>query len=177
MAAGLARVAVVALVAAGCAHTPPDAAPPPSSASPLLGGATPTFRRETLRGERFDAAGQAGRVMIVDFFAGYCVPCRRALPSLEALHRRRPELAIVGVSLDASASGAAALVAQYGLSFPVVHDAGGVLAGRFRVTELPASFVIQGGQVVWAGGGDQPAGALVRAAEAVLRGPTTVARR
>ena len=124
-------------------------------------------------GQRFDSATAAGQVLLLDFFASSCPPCRRSLPALQALHRRQRQqqspLIIVGVSLDEDLGSARALVARYALTFPVVHDGGHVLAGRFRVTELPASFVIdRRGQVAWAGGGDQPEGALERAALAVL---------
>jgi thiol-disulfide isomerase/thioredoxin len=163
----------LSVVGGGCAHPAAPATTPPSSPSRLLGAPAPAFRRPTLQGASFDTEATSGRVVVVDFFAEYCGPCRRALPALEALHRRRPELSIVGVSLDPDGAAASRLVARYRLTFPVVHDPGSVLAGRFRVTELPASFVIgRGGSVVWAGGGDQPEGALAMAAEAALGQPS-----
>jgi len=181
---GIAPAALMAVLGSwllACAHPPsPPLAPPPSSASRLLGATAPSFRRPTVQGGQFDSAEAAGRVLVVDFFAAYCDPCRRSLPALQALHRRRPDLTVVGVSLDADPGVARAMVARYGLTFPVVHDAGSVLAGRFRVTELPASFVAdRDGQVAWAGGGDQPEGALARAAETTLGQPaaTVAARR
>jgi peroxiredoxin len=168
----MARAAVLAMSGAwllACAHGQPPPALPPSSSSQLLGGQAPSFRRPTVQGLDFDSGRAAGRVMVVDFFAAYCEPCRRSLPALQALHRRRPDLAIVGISLDASPAEARTLIARYGLTFPVVHDAGNVLAGRFRVTELPASFVAgRDGRITWAGGGDQPAGALARVAEDLM---------
>jgi thiol-disulfide isomerase/thioredoxin len=168
------RIAPAVLVAAlgtspqlGCGHATPA---PASSPSRLLRGEAPSFRRATVQGGDFDTASASGRVLIVDFFAAYCGPCRRSLPALQALHRRRPDLAVVGVSLDAAPDTAAALIARYQLSFPVVHDAGAVLAGRFRVTELPASFVAdRAGRVAWVGGGDQPEDALARAVEVAAR--------
>ena len=55
-----------------------------------------------------------------------------------------------------------------GSRFPVVHDAGNVLAGRFRVTDLPATFVIDGaGRIAWVSGPGQSDGALDRAVAAV----------
>jgi peroxiredoxin len=59
-------------------------------------------------------------------------------------------------------------VARHHLTFPVVHDAGNVLAGRLRVTELPVSFVVDGhGRIRWVGGPDQPDDALARAVSAL----------
>ena len=68
---------------------------------------------------------------------------------MQALHRRHPKLVVLGISLDADIDVARALVARHGLTFPVIHDPQGILAGRFRVTEIPASFVVDhGGRVL-----------------------------
>ena len=167
-------VAVVLFSAAlGCAHAGGAPAPPPtSSPSRLLGEALPTFRRPTLQGATFDTAASPKQLIVVDFFADYCKPCQRSLPALEALHRRQPGLTIVGVSLDDTPDRAWRSVKRHGLTFPVIHDAGNVLAGRMRVTELPISFVADAsGRVRWVGGPDQPADALERAVATYSREP------
>ena len=163
-----APLAFALLCTLACAHA---AGPPPaSSPSKLLGGAVPAFRRPTLQGGTFDSAAAAGQIVVVDFFADYCQPCQRTLPALEALHRARPGLTIVGVSLDETPDRAWRSVRRHGLTFPVIHDAGNVLAGRLRVTELPISFVFDGGgHVRWVGGPEQPADALERTVAALAR--------
>jgi cytochrome c biogenesis protein CcmG/thiol:disulfide interchange protein DsbE len=172
------RLSVLLLLAAGaaalagaCGHSSPPGPPPPSSQSRILGAPVPAFRRPSVQGGTFDTAEADGRVLVVDFFADYCRPCQRTLPRLEALHRAEPRLVVVGVSLDGDAAGAWKSIGRHHLSFPVVHDAGNVLAGRFRVTELPFAFVIDGsGRVRFAAGPDQPEDALGRAALATLGG-------
>ena len=90
--------------------------------------------------------------MLIDFFAEHCVPCVKSLPVIEALHRAQPNLAVVGVSEDDAADGARRMVARHGLTFPVVHDPEHALAGRYRVNELPATFVVDArGVVRWHG--------------------------
>jgi len=96
---------------------------------------------------------------------------QRTLPRLEALHEAEPQLVVVGVSLDDDAAGAWKSIGRHHLTFPVVHDAGNVLAGRFRVTDLPFAFVIDGaGRVRFAAGPEQPDDALARAARSALGG-------
>jgi peroxiredoxin len=162
--------ALAPLLAGACAHAPAPGPPPPSAPSPLLGQEAPAFRRPTVQGPVFDMAGARGRVLVVDFFAA---PCQRALPALEALHEARPDVEIVGVSLDDGVEGAVAMIHRHHLTFPVVHDTEHVLAGRFRVTDLPTSFVADaGGHIVWSGG---PAQAASESDDALLRAVTAVA--
>jgi peroxiredoxin len=164
-------LAGVALVLTACAHQEPAAPPPPSSPSPVLNQAVPAFRRPTMQGPTFDTAEVGTRVMVVDFFAAYCRPCQKALPALEALHRERPDVTIVGVSLDDAPEAAARMINRHRLTFPVIHDRGHVLAGRFRVTELPTAFVVDGsGRIIWMAGPAQPEDALPRAVSAWAKG-------
>jgi peroxiredoxin len=144
---------------------------PPSQASPLLGAPAPEFRRPTVQGSAF-ASGAAGQVLVVEFFAEYCAPCQLRLAQAERLRAAHPDLALVGVSLDESPDAAAAAVRRHRLSFPVVHDAGHVLAGRYRVTALPAAFVVSEGIVRWVGGPGQPDRALADAIRAALEAGT-----
>jgi len=157
---------------AACAHPAPPAAPPPSSPSRMLDAELPSFKRPTLQGGTFDSSSATGHLLVIDFFADYCRPCQRKLPELEALHRKRPELSIVGVSLDETGDAALKSVRRHHLTFPVVHDSNNVLAGRMRVTELPVSFVVDGqGRIRWVGGADQPEDALARVVAALTSSP------
>lgn len=121
----------------GCAGSPP----PPSAPSPLLGKPLPSIRRPTLAGGALATDDLAGRTVVVKFFAKYCEPCKRTLPEAQRLHETRPDVAIIGVSEDERASEAQETAQRYGLTFPVVHDRSNVLAGKFRVRELPVTFV------------------------------------
>src|SRR5882672_4009553 len=142
-------VIAVFLAATSCSHT---VAPPPTTPSPLLERATPRLRARALDGSSVDTDGLRGRVIVIDFFAEHCAPCAVSLPVIESLHQRMPEVAFVGVSEDDDAAGAARLVRRLNVSFSVVHDGDRGLAGRFRVVDLPATFVVDAGGVVrWRG--------------------------
>ena len=141
---------------------------PASAPSPLAGKPLPDVSRRTLDGTKIDTKTLRGKVVVVKFFAEYCGPCKKTLPAAEALHREMPDVAFVGVSEDESASTANEIVARYRISFPVVHDAGQMLSGKFRVSEMPATFVAGAdGTVRWVGGVDQSEDTLRRAIRAV----------
>jgi peroxiredoxin len=139
----------------------------PSDPSPLLSRPSPDFRRQALDGSVVETTAWRGRVVLVDFFAEHCAPCARSLPSIEALHRAMPDVVVLGVSEDDDAVGAQRMVERHSLSFPVVYDDGHALAGRFRVTDMPATFVVDArGLVRWQGSGESTddLGAVVRSA-------------
>jgi thiol-disulfide isomerase/thioredoxin len=114
----------------------------------------PTLTANGASGPMLSLHELAGRPIVVDFFAEYCQPCMRSLPELEQLHHDRPEIALVGVAEDPDLDTSVRLVQQLGLDFPIVYDQEHVLAGRYRVDGLPATFVIdRAGVVRWVSDG------------------------
>jgi len=139
---------------------------PPSAPSELLGKPVPDFTRSALDGVKIDTVSLRGSTIVLKFFAEHCEPCKRTLPAAERLHHEKPEITFVGVSADDYAATARAVGKHYGLTFPIVHDAGRALQGRFRVTELPVTFVVdRAGVVRWVGGPAQTEKDLERAIE------------
>jgi cytochrome c biogenesis protein CcmG/thiol:disulfide interchange protein DsbE len=139
---------VCVLLSVACGSAPVRASAP----SPLLGKPVKDFKRPTLAGATLDTSSFRGRVVVVEFFAKYCKPCEKALPATASLSRELGGVAFVGVSEDEHALEADTLAKRHNVTFPVVHDAGNVIAGRFRVSEMPATFVIdRAGTVRWVG--------------------------
>src|SRR5512140_2776862 len=140
---------------------------PPSSPSALLGRPAPDLRSRAVAGPAVDPSSLSGKVVVLDFFAEYCIPCRPRLALAERLRRELPEVAFLGVSLDDTAEAARRQAIRSGIGFPVLHDPQFVLAGRFRVNVLPAVVVIgRGGDVAWVGGPEQSEGAIRQAIRA-----------
>ena len=111
----------------------------------------PPFVLGTLNGGRFDLAAQQGKVVLVNFWATWCVPCREETPALAAAYRNleREGLVIVGVDLfdkeRAQGQGEADVrqfVDQYGVTYPVVLDATGEVAREYRISPIPTSYFI-----------------------------------
>ncbi len=143
---------------------------PPSHASPLLGKTLPEFKRPTMAGNSFDTKALGGKVVVVKFFAEYCQPCKVTLPEAQALAEKHDDVVFLGIAEDEFESTAQSLVTTYGLTFPIVHDRGQILAGRFRVSEMPVTFVVDGtGVIRWVGGPGQGKDDLAQAI-AALRG-------
>ena len=162
--------ALVACVASGacgaCGGSPAKpAAPSPSTPSSLLGKPAPAFKRAAVDGTPIEVA-TAGKVVVVKFVAKYCEPCTRTLPAIERLHAKHPEIQIIAISEDEREAEAKELVATYHLTFPMVHDNQQVLSARYRVRELPVTYILDGkGNVAWVGGPEKSEADLVTAIE------------
>ena len=94
--------------------------------------------------ERFDLAKYRGSVVVLDFWASWCVPCKRSFPWLNEMHARYADegLVIIGVNVDKDADEARAFLEKYPAQFRIHYDPDGELAEEFGVRGMPSSFVI-----------------------------------
>ena len=99
---------------------------------PLVGAPAPAFELGAVGGGQQSLAAHSGKVVIVDFWATWCHPCKQSFPAYQALSQRLgAELAIVGISQDDDDKGIAAFVADTGAKFPVVWDDGKTVARAY----------------------------------------------
>jgi peroxiredoxin len=144
--------------------------------------APPDFGGETLDARKISAADLLGKVVLVNFWASWCLECRPEMQTLERLHRDlgREGLAVVGVNAREKAATIRRYARKSGLTFPLVLDPNGTVNARFGVLGLPATFLVgrDGRAVAFAIGPREWGGASARAlfdallAEAAPR-PTT----
>ena len=83
-----------------------------------------------------------GKVVVLNFFATWCVPCQEEIPGLVNLRRRYPvdELAILGISLDEDPALVPAFVGKYGINYPVKMASVDVLR-MFNIRSVPHNTV------------------------------------
>jgi len=115
------------------------------SASALdVGAKMPGAALKDLGGKPIDRSALAGKVVIVDFWASWCAPCKDELPALEALYTKYKDkgLIVIGVSVDSDLDKARALAKSLKLTFPNAHDAEHALAEQFDPPRMPSSYVI-----------------------------------
>ena len=99
----------------------------------------------------FDPNDHAGKVVMVDFWASWCVPCRRSFPWLNTMHEKYADdgLVIVGVNLDLERAEADRFLAEFPASFKIVYDENKALAKQFEVIAMPSTYVIgRNGKVI-----------------------------
>lgn len=91
-----------------------------------------------------------GKVVLVDFWASWCAPCKKSFPSLDNLHRRYAGLGfeIIAVSVDDTARDMARFLKANPVGFPVLRDTEKKLVADVQVEAMPTSFLLDRGGVV-----------------------------
>ena len=121
----------------------------------------PPFLVNDLDGGIISTADLHGKVVLVNFWATWCPPCREEIPELIELSKRyKDKLLIIGVSMDDAPAGEVRQFArQIGITYPVVMGSGAIEAEYGGVPALPTSFVISpDGRVVQKHAGLYPIG-------------------
>jgi cytochrome c biogenesis protein CcmG, thiol:disulfide interchange protein DsbE len=85
-----------------------------------------------------------GKVIVLNFWASWCAPCRDESPMLQRWHRRIESRGgtVLGVNVLDVSSDARAFVARYGLTYPMLRDGGGESVKEFGVIGYPETFAI-----------------------------------
>jgi thiol-disulfide isomerase/thioredoxin len=100
-----------------------------------------------------------GKVVLIDFWASWCVPCRQSFPWLSALHDRYParSFEIVAINLDKDRDAADRFLEEFPAPFAVAFDSAGRSAEAFKVKAMPSSFVVgPAGTILYAHAGFDP---------------------
>jgi thiol-disulfide isomerase/thioredoxin len=85
-----------------------------------------------------------GKVVVVDFWASWCGPCRQSFPWLSTVARKYRDqgLVVVGVNVDRERANADRFLKEVGAGFPIIYDAHGDLAARYHVGGMPSSYIL-----------------------------------
>ncbi len=112
-----------------------------------VGSTAPTFHATDLRtGRPTTLADYRGKVVLLNVWATWCLPCRVEMPSMERLYRRLGEsgdFTVVAVSIDEEGDSVVrAFARELGLSFDILHDPTAAIKQAYQATGVPESWVL-----------------------------------
>ena len=117
---------------------------------------TPKIEAVDLQGKAWSTAELAGKVVVLNFWATCCAPCKDELPTLQTLHDiSDSQTVVLTINVREPAARASRYMQSTGMTFPVISDAKGDLAKRWGVTVYPTTILIApNGQARWRVVGD-----------------------
>jgi thiol-disulfide isomerase/thioredoxin len=110
-----------------------------------IGQAAPAFTLPTLQKDQPVALKSfAGKVIYLDFWASWCLPCRTSFPLLNKLHEKLKAqgFEVIAINLDEDKAKAEKFLQEFQVGFTVLRDAKGEWADKYVVESMPTSFII-----------------------------------
>jgi peroxiredoxin len=113
-------------------------------ASPVAGRPAPDFTLQSVDGQTIKLADFRGKVVILNFWATWCPPCRAEMPALEEVYQARRDEGLVVLAIDQNEApdSVKSFQAELGLTFPLLLDPGYTVSDQYRINLLPSTFFI-----------------------------------
>ena len=111
---------------------------------PWTGGPTPAFELSTLDGRKVELAALRGRVVLINYWATWCEPCREEMPAIERLRGKMKDrpFEVLAVNFGESEERVSAFVAKLNLSMPILLDPYKNSVEAWKVRGLPMTFLV-----------------------------------
>lgn len=112
--------------------------------------AAPDFTLKSLEGSNLRLEEYRGQVVLINFWASWCGPCRQEMPLLDRLHQRYTDtgFAVLGVNVEGEEAPARELIDRIPVTFPVLIDKGQLVSELYKLEAMPSTVVVDRDGVV-----------------------------
>lgn len=116
----------------------------PAAAAVTAQSAAPDFTLKSAEGRNLRLQEQRGQVVLVNFWASWCGPCKQEMPHLNRIYDkyRASGFTLLAINIDDDARHGAATAAKWGLKFPVLLDAEKSVTRLYDLGSMPATVLI-----------------------------------
>lgn len=116
----------------------------PIDSDNLLNTRAPDFTLKDMTGKPMSLSSFKGKVVLLNFWATWCPPCRAEMPALNRLYQEKKNrgLEVIAVSTDRSLGSVKDFLEKNRVTFPVLFDGDRAAAKLFRVFSMPTTFLI-----------------------------------
>ncbi len=124
-----------------------------------LTGPAPDFTLKSRGGENIKLSELRGQVVMINFWASWCGPCRQEMPLLDQLYQRYQPMGftLLGVNVEEDSRAADKILKEIPVSFPVLYDKKNQVSESYQVRAMPSTFLIdRDGKVRYLHKGYQP---------------------
>jgi cytochrome c biogenesis protein CcmG, thiol:disulfide interchange protein DsbE len=120
--------------------------------APKQGFLAPDFALKTITGETIRFSELDDKVVLINFWASWCFPCRAEMPAMQQVYLDYQHLGLEILAVNAtnqdSLSSILNFVEEYGLTFPILLDNDGEISRKYQVRSLPSSFFVDKNGIV-----------------------------
>ena len=110
----------------------------------IRGQAAPDFTLKSLSGENIRLGDYRGQVVLLNFWASWCAPCRQEMPLLNELHHRYAPLgfSVIGVNVEQDNTAARRWLEKTPVDFPILFDTDNKVSRRYDIRAMPTTALI-----------------------------------
>jgi thiol-disulfide isomerase/thioredoxin len=107
-------------------------------------GPAPNFTLKSLGGKNLKLSEMTGNVVLINFWASWCGPCREEMPLLNALHKKYAPLGftVLGVNVEENLDGAMSFLKNVPVDFPILLDNTNKVSKQYKVIAMPTTVVV-----------------------------------
>ncbi len=115
-----------------------------SNAEKALEGPAPDFTLKSNSGSNLRLSEMRGQVVLINFWASWCGPCRQEMPLLDEIHKKYAKLGftVLGINVDNDSSKADKILKNIPVTFPVLYDPDGKVSKLYNVNAMPTTVIV-----------------------------------
>ncbi len=109
-----------------------------------VSGPAPDFTLRSNTGKNLKLSEFRGQVVLLNFWASWCGPCRQEMPALDKLHKRYSKLGftVLGVNVEEDSAQAKRMLKEVRVSFPILFDTQNTASKLYQVAAMPTTVII-----------------------------------